>query len=316
MDLTAFRQRINIKYFMAAYVGALLVFSAVWLGQPLWIAKGFAIVALYVLFDLAWTYLGDRVWYLPVSSWISGFILSVVAISDPSPLLIVLLPFLAVAAKHLLHLGKARHVFNPASFAMAAAAFFTPSISWWGVTWSTVSVGRVPLAIAVIVGLFILWRQARWHVAVPFLVSYGVLLGAFFLWMGNAFGELPMLLSPQLIDGTTIFFATVMLIEPITSTFPTRRQRAIYGALVGFFAVLMTYLSSVIPGIPALAAAPIAANLDPLVFGLLLGNLAASLAFLPSRRPVPAPARTPVPPPQPPSPSEAPSSPARSSPPS
>lgn len=313
MDLTAFRQRINIKYFMVAYVGALLVFSAVWLDQPFWIVKGLAIVVLYVLFDLAWTYLGDRVWYAPVSSKISGFILSVVAISNPSPLLIVLLPLLAVASKHLLHLGKARHVFNPASFAMAAA-FFTPSISWWGVTWSTVNLGRVPLAVVAIVGLFILWRQARWHIAIPFLVSYGVLLGAFFLWMGNAFGELPMLLSPQLIDGTTIFFATVMLIEPLTSTFPTHQQRTIYGVLVGFFAVLMTYLSGVIPEIPALAATPIAANLDPLVFGLLLGNLAASLLFLPSRRPVPAPAWPPAPPLQPPPPNAEPSNPVRPSP--
>ncbi len=302
MFSATFRQKINIKYFMVAYVGGLLVFSSLVLGTPDRLWMGLLIVLLYAGFDLIWTYLRDKIWYVPVSSWISGCILSVVAIPAPSLFLAVVLPLLAVASKHLLKFGKQRHVYNPASFAMAIAAFFTPSISWWGVTWSLPDIGRVPLAIVILVGLFILWRQSRWHVTIPFLISYGAFLGLFFLWLGNSVGNLAALLSPQLIDGTTIFFATVMLIEPLTSAFPSRRQRAVYGVLVGFFAVLMTYLSGAISSLPALAASPIAVNLDPLVFGVLFGNLAASLLFLPSRHPAPTQVRPQTPPPPPPGP--------------
>lgn len=274
MVLGALKQRINIKYFMVAYVGGLLVFSSFMLGAPDRLWKGLWIVILYAAFDLLWTYLRDRVWYVPVSSWISGFILSIVAIPAPSLTLIVLLPLLAVASKHLLHFGKNRHVYNPAAFAMAIVALFVPAVSWWGVTWSTVEWGRVPLAIVSVVGAFILWRQGRWHVALPFLASYAIFLSPLFLWGGIAVSQLLTFLQPQLIDGTTLFFATVMLIEPLTSMFPTKGQRVIYGTLVGFFAVLVTYLSGLWNW----------ERQDPLVYGLLLGNLVASLLFLPALR--------------------------------
>lgn len=275
--LAPLKQRIPIKYFMAAYVGGLLVYSSLALGTPEWLGKGLLVVVLYAGFDLLWTYARDRTWYLPVSSWISGFILSVVAVPNPSLTLTVLLPLLAVASKQVLHFGKPRHVLNPAAFAMAAAALFVPAVSWWGVTW-----GTIPLMIVSIVGLFILWRQSRWHVTLPFFASYGIFLSILFLWNGILPAELLKFLRPQLIDGTTIFFATVMLIEPLTSTFPTRQNRMTYGILVGFFAVLITYLAGLWNW----------ANQDPLAYGLLLGNLAASFFFLPPRR---SPAAAPTP---------------------
>lgn len=271
------KQKINIKYFMVAYVGFILLFSSLSLGDSARLWKGLLIVLLYSGFDLLWTRLRDKTWYLPSSSWISGLILSVVAIPNPPLLLVVLLPFLAVASKQLLHFGKNRHIFNPASFGMAAVAFFTPSVSWWGVAW-----GITPLIIVSAVGLFILWRQNRWHITIPFLVSYAFFLSLLFLWTGSSVSELPAILKPQLIDGTALFFATVMLIEPITTTFPGRNAGLMYGALVGLSAVLVTYLSTLFPA---------GANMDPLVGGLLIGNFLVSMAFLPSqKRPAPQPA--------------------------
>lgn len=275
MSVASLKQKINIKYFMVAYIGGILVYSSLVLGTPERLGKGLLVVVIYAAFDLLWTYARDKVWYLPLSSWISGFIISVVAIPNPPLALVILLPLLAVASKQLLHFGKPRHIFNPASFAMAVGALFMiPTVSWWGVAW-----GTTPLLIAAIAGIFILWRQDRWHVAAPFFLSYAAFLLLLFILNGIPAAQLLIFLKPQILDGTTLFFSTVMLIEPLTSTFPTRRHRLIYGVLVGFFAVLITYLMNLF----AIWAPSFANNIDPLVFGLLLGNLLASLAFLPSR---------------------------------
>lgn len=290
MNLSVLKQKINIKYFMVVYVGAVLVIASFVFGSTERLWKGLLVVLLYAAFDLLWTYTRDRAWYLPVSSGISGFILSVVAAPAPSLPLLVALPFLAVFSKRVLHFGKMRHVFNPASFAMAVVGFLVPSISWWGVAWNTSRWGTFPIITAVsLVGIFILWRQSRWHVILPFFASYALFLAFNFSLSGIPLQNLLTFLRLQLVDGTTIFFATVMLIEPFTSTFPQKRDQMVYGALVGFLAVFVTYLVS----LPIVSALPFANNVDPLIFGLLLGNLTASLLFLPAK-PERIPIRTPT----------------------
>ena len=72
--------------------------------------------------------------------------------------------------------------------------------------------------------------------------------------------------------GPIVFFSTVMLVEPITSGFSARKQRAIYGFLCGFFAITVQVVITFNK-----------INLDPLITGLLLGNLTASLLFLTRR---------------------------------
>lgn len=268
--LLALRQKLQIKHFMVLYLGFLLVFSSFMLKDPTRLLKGLLVVALYVGFDLIWTRVRDKIFYLPVSSFISGFILALVALPNPPIFLLILLPLLAVVSKQFIHLKKARHIFNPAAFAMGVMAFFqccNTVVSWWGVAW-----GKVPFWIVLMVGLFILWKQSRFHVAIPFAVSYLFFLALLLLFNNIEASKLLAFLKPQILDPTIIFFATVMLVEPLTSTFPTKNQRILYGALVGFCAVLVSFLASFLPlG-------------DPLIYGLLLGNLVASLFFLPWRR--------------------------------
>lgn len=267
------KQRINqtipIKYTLTIYLGAFLIYSSWALGDLTRLWKGLFMVIAYAAFDLLWTYFRDHSWYLPVSSLISGLILSLVALPNPPLWLALLLPLLAVASKQAIHLGKLRHVFNPASFALGATALLIPSVSWWGVAW-----GATPFIIASLAGIIILWRQERWHIALPFFASYALFLALLFFWNGIPASKIAAFLKPQLLDGTAIFFATVMLIEPLTSQFPTKRNRVVYGLLVGFFAVVVTFLA----GIWNLE------RQDPLIYGLLIGNLTASVFFLSSRR--------------------------------
>lgn len=277
------RQKINVKYFMVGYLTLLLVFSFASLKDCRFLLQAVCIVMLYSVYDLVWTYLRDKVWYLPVSSWISGLVLSLVVFPHLSWVLIIILPLIAVISKQLFHFGKDRHVFNPASFALAVGAFVTPVVAW-----SAPAVATVPQTIAdirrpdmtvilfcimVLGGLMILWRQKRWHVAFPFFVSYAFFLTLLSLIHGIAPANLLRVLVAQMINGVTIFFATVMLIEPMTSTFNGWYREVAYGILVGFAAVGMIYLTGRFNW----------PNQDTLVYGLLIGNLVASLLFLAPR---------------------------------
>lgn len=272
MSLANLKQKINIKYFMAIYLAVLFVCASDFFSGSTWMTtllKGFGIVLLYVFFDLAWTFARDKTWYLPVSSVISGFVLAIVAKSDLPIFVIVLLPLLAVFSKQFLHFGKMRHVFNPAAFALAIMSIFLPAVSWWATGWSA-----VPLILVFIFSAFILWKQGRWHVAIPFLLSYSILLTLFLLVSGVKPENLTGILTAQLVNGTMLFFIAVMLIEPLTSTFPVRRQRVIYALLTAAFAI----------GALAISRVWGLGYQEPLILGLLAGDLAASLLFLPKRK--------------------------------
>lgn len=258
------RQKIDIKTFMVFYVGALLVWGAFYAGRFEFLWKGLLIAALYIIFDLLWTYFRDKIWYVPSSSVISGFILAVVGAPAPSLGLLVLLPLIAVASKQLIKLGRPKHIFNPASFSMAVLSVAGyQAVSWWGVAW-----GKPVLYAVLIAGLFILWRQKRWETTISFLVSYAVFLGALFLLQGREISQLFLILRPQIFDGTALFFASVMLIEPMTSSFRGTQNRIIYGVLVGLVAVLFSAFGQYL------------FFLNPLIGGLLVGNLVMSLMIL------------------------------------
>lgn len=214
-------------------------------GEPKHILQGFLIVAFYAIFDLLWTLVKHKIWYLPVSSLISGLILSLIAAPAASAAYMAVLALAAVFSKQALCWKSGRHIFNPAAFSLGVLYFFTPSISWWAP--SLASKNNLSLIVMLLVGAMIIWKLNKWRVVLPFLAVYALGLGA-----------------TQLFDGTLIFFAAIMLIEPVTSAFSAKESRSAYGALVGAFAVLLSYFTS----------------LDPLIFGLLAGNLAAVLLRL------------------------------------
>lgn len=248
---------------MTAYLILLLVFSAIMLNQPIFIFKGFLIVAAYSFFDLILTRIKEKTWYWPISSWISGLILALVFWPDLPWYFLILLPLLAVLSKHFLRFGKMRHVFNPAAFALVISGLFAPTSSWWASSW-----GNIPLIIISLIGIYILWRQSRWDEFLSFLFSYIIFTIIFF---GFETSTIAITTGSTVLQGSFIFFATIMLIEPITSQFPSKNQKIIYGILVGFFSVLITFLITKYQSF----------NTDPLLSGLLLANIAASLFFLP-----------------------------------
>ncbi len=280
--MVSLKNRLPIKYFMVFYLGLLLLFSSLYFKDLKMFGSSLLIVLLYSLYDLFWTYVRDRVWYLPVSSWISGFVLAIVALPNPRWIFIILLPLLAVATKQMLHFGKNRHVFNPASSALAIVGIFTPIAAWWAV-----AAAQVPSLVKfnlfdpavllfifiVLAALIILWKQNRWHITGTFLLVYAAAFSVLSVADGVTINLLPRLLSANLLTGVVLFFATVMLVEPLTSIFVNKKQEIFYAALVAVAAVVMTYLTRTFNLF----------SFDPLVYGLLVGNLVASLWFLPAR---------------------------------
>lgn len=259
--------RLPIKTYMVIYLAVVLVLSAVLLGQPLRILLGLEIVALYVALDLFWTYFKRKIWYVPTSSVISALIIALIFDTQNHAWFALLAALLAVGSKHLLHFRRIRHLMNPAAFALVVISLFAPVVSWWGATW-----GTLPLAIIVGSGAYILGRLRRFDMAGAFLLVYAVLfLVAFFVQGGSA---PPLLfLFASIVDGTLLFFTTIMLIEPVTSSFPKRRDRLWFGALVGALAVLASLLGHL----------PLLGAMDPLLLALVVGTMVMGLRTLPKK---------------------------------
>lgn len=260
------RQRLPIKPFMIGYLALLLLLSSLIFEvyDSLW--QGVVIIVLYAMFDVVWTYTRDRIWYIPFSSIISGLIVALVGTSSGSVWGLAAVPFVAVFSKQVIHVGPLRHIFNPAAFSLAVFSFLGalhPALNVFAPTWRAPSlasdgVGNIAFIFILFAGMFIIFRLKRWHIVYSFLIVYSI-----FWWQ-------------HLWDGTLIFFVAVMLIEPITSSFPLRRHRIFYGASVAVFAGILTYGAST-------AAGAWLSWLDPLLGGLLLGNLMAGIFFLPRR---------------------------------
>lgn len=129
--------------------------------------------------------------------------------------------FAAMAAKYILTIGG-RHIFNPAALgAFIAGVIFHNYASWW--------VGSNHLTpLVIIAGILILRKMKRFQMAGLFLVLFLVYTG-----VHTGIGSSSM--SHQLWFGLTstavLFFATIMLTEPLTS--PTgHNQTLLYASLV------------------------------------------------------------------------------------
>jgi len=197
------------------------------------------------------------------SQFITALILALIAGPGPFPAnlgLLTLLAFLAMGSKYLLAYRR-RHAFNPAAFAVAAAALLLrEGASWW------VS-SRLLLPFVLVGGLLVARKTRRFHLVVSFLVTYLVLLVIVYPLRGIPVSFLPNLLREVTLSSPLFFFTFVMLVEPISGP-QSRRARIVYGA--GVACVWMLY-GQLLPSFPY--------NLET---ALLTGN---AVVFLTRRQP-------------------------------
>ncbi|MEO8084554.1 MAG: RnfABCDGE type electron transport complex subunit D [Ardenticatenales bacterium] len=128
----------------------------------------------------------------------------------------------AMASKYMLAIHR-KHVFNPATFAVALTYLtIDQSASWW------VGEGRM-LPFVLIGGVLIVRKIRRLDLVATFLVAALATVVAFSL-LG---GENPAVaLQRTLLSSPLLFFAVVILTEPMTTP-PRRSMRLVYGGLVG-----------------------------------------------------------------------------------
>ncbi len=142
---------------------------------------------------------------------------------------------LAMASKYILAI-KGKHIFNPAAAAVAITALMiNQSASWW--------VGSASMLIFVVLGGFLGIRKVQRSEAVMrFLVVALTTTVAYTFMTAN-----PLLTVYRVaLDSPLIFFAAVMLTEPLTMP-PAKTQQVFYAALVGFAFAPQVHIGSFYP---------------------------------------------------------------------
>ncbi len=144
---------------------------------------------------------GDYVAYLSLAGWASVW---------------------AMASKYIVAYRK-KHIFNPAAFALVLTSLtLHQSASWW--------IGRGDmLAFVPIGGLLIAMKIRRFDMVISFAITALATIGGLALLQGS---DVVFKLSTTFTDTAFLFFAFIMLTEPITAP-PTKRLRIVYGILVG-----------------------------------------------------------------------------------
>ena len=130
---------------------------------------------------------------------------------------------IAMASKYLIAIKK-KHLFNPAAFSAVISflVFNHVVASWW--------IGNPIMALPVLAGgLLIVRKLRRFDLVLSFFLLYFSLTGLSALLREN---DLVSFIRQTIIYSPTLFFAFVMLTEPMTTP-PTKNRRMIYGGLTG-----------------------------------------------------------------------------------
>lgn len=160
------------------------------------------------------------------SFYITALILMLIV--SPAPLTMSYVFFLvlasvgAIASKFVLNIQR-KHIFNPAAFGVALTALLGIGYaSWW--------IGTASMLPFVLAGGFLIIRKVqRWNLVFSFMaVAFAEIV-----LIGLTRNAAPLSsLQRGLLDSSIIFFASIMLTEPLTMP-PTQPRRVLYGLLTG-----------------------------------------------------------------------------------
>ncbi len=164
------------------------------------------------------------------SAIITGFILALL-FSPPDSFLdgakLAIVAIIAMASKYIINV-RGKHVFNPAAIAIVIASVTGFAFAGWWVA------SPALLPVTIVVALLILYKTQKMSMAFVFLATAIAIIIGRLIFEGN--------LSPQLIwlsltSWPLVFFAGVMLCEPLTLP-STRRQQFVFAAVVAVLVAL------------------------------------------------------------------------------
>ncbi|MBI4220920.1 MAG: hypothetical protein HY682_12305 [Chloroflexi bacterium] len=131
----------------------------------------------------------------------------------------------AIASKYAVTVDR-QHIFNPAALAVAAIPMLFPELhaTWWVGT-------AVMLPAVVALGLLIVIKTRRAGVVLTFLATYLLVAGAAAAWDTRDAAETFRMLRTSVLSTALLFFAFVMMTDPITVP-SSRGARLGYAGLV------------------------------------------------------------------------------------
>ena len=219
----------------------------------------FFCVILNVAFDLLLTYIKKRTFFIPYAAIATGLIMSLIINQSANLLEIAFGAALAMGLKNFLRISE-RHIFNPvASGLFLYGLIFNQYIGWWGVSFQKITQLNLEDLIFFLVLLspayISFFRLKKYYSILSYIAINAFISQIFFPVSADVFlNTFSLILNPP-----TLFFALVMLPEPMTSPVKPLNQ-ILYGGLVA----IVPFMFSLIP---------LSFAFDPLLFGLLLGNL-------------------------------------------
>lgn len=129
---------------------------------------------------------------------------------------------LAMASKYILAINK-KHVFNPAAIAVTITGItISGYASWW--------VGTLAMLPFVLLGALIIRKIRRFDLVFYFILASVVTSLIFSFANGNS--NITGILIKTFVDTPILFFAFIMLSEPLTTP-PTKTLQSLYGAFTG-----------------------------------------------------------------------------------
>ena len=175
--------------------------------------------------DLFIEYYKSKTWIFPQSALISGLFIGGLLTQNLPLYIYVLAGIIAILSKHLVKFQQ-NHIFNPANFGvLLVSIIFGASHTWWISS---------PLILALIFGIFAIWRLKRFDLTISFLASYFLINSIIGIFRGDSFNDIYL----TIINGGVIyFFSMYMLIEPKTHP-KERSQRIVYGILVAIVFII------------------------------------------------------------------------------
>lgn len=130
---------------------------------------------------------------------------------------------IAMVSKYLI-VYKAKHIFNPVAFsAVVIGLFGSGNVTWW--------VGnKILFPFVLVLSLLIIRRIRRFSMFFSFVAIVTILMTSIQYIKG--YGSISEILFQNIFSWPTIFFAGIMLTEPITTP-STQKIKIIYGIVVG-----------------------------------------------------------------------------------
>ena len=217
-----------------------------------------------VFFDLFFTFIKKGKLFIPFSGMVTALIVALLADPNAFWYQVALVSAIAMGTKNFLRISG-RHVFNPAAIGLfAGGILFHQYVTWWGVSFPSIremSILNLALFLLVVLPVAISGYRLR---RFPSILSFLIVSILLSLIQTLSFSLAP--LGGKLTDSVTVFFATVMLPEPMTSP-ATKKRQVIFGVAVAAIAAVLSH--------PQVSAVLSTNGLLPDVFipALLIGNI-------------------------------------------